>query len=155
MLSQPPLPGDSNNWRQNCFRIGDFFWRGGEGMNVCFCSSTQCHVGYAPPDGWNCFVISQPLWCWHRNLLLHSASWDFHHLDEKKRGEKKTPYPSINVTLQQLMTEWKYLHVFPEISLKTAFPGLVSFSKHKAGGLHLILGMILPSTSSLCAADTR
>lgn len=125
MLSLPSLPGDGNNWRQNCFR--DFFrmeeWGPRELLDICFCSSSQCHVWCVPPDGWNCCVISRPLWCWHRNLLPHGVSWDSHHSDV---GEKKTPYPSINVTLRQLKTEWKYLHLFPQSSLKDHIPRVCS-----------------------------
>lgn len=55
-------------------------------LDICFCSSTQCHVWYVPPDGWNCCVISRPLWCWHRNLLPHGVSWDSHH--SRQRGGK-------------------------------------------------------------------
>lgn len=38
-----------------------------------------------PPDGWNCCVISRPLWCWHRNLLPHGVSWDSQHSDREKK----------------------------------------------------------------------
>lgn len=93
MLSAPSLPGNGNNWRQNCFRDCRFFffffwymkeWGLRELLDICFCSSTQCRGWYVPPDGWNC-VISRPLWCWHRNLLPHGVSWDSHH----SKGGKK------------------------------------------------------------------
>lgn len=100
MLSAPSLPGNGNNWRQNCFRDCRFFfffwymkeWGLRELLDICFCSSTQCRGWYVPPDGWNC-VISRPLWCWHRNLLPHGVSWDSHH---SKGGKKRLILPSMS-----------------------------------------------------------
>lgn len=81
-------------------------------LDICFCSSMQCHVWSAPPVGRNFCVISRPLWCWHRNLLPHGVSWD----SQRSKGRKKTPYPSINVTLRQLKRELEYWHLFATIN---------------------------------------
>lgn len=63
----------------------------------------------ASPVVWSCPVVSRPPWCWHRNLLPHGVSWEG---GGGARGLIWEPYPSINVALQQLETEWKYLHLF-------------------------------------------
>lgn len=126
MLSQPFLPGDGNNWRQNCF--GDFLLLFKRWRNEDFGT-----FAFVVPRG---VTSDMRLLTGEIVVLFHVLSdvdtETFYsvpsHGTRTTHMGKITPYPSINVTLQQLKTEQKYLHLFQQPFLKIGFPECVHFS---------------------------
>ena len=111
MLSVPSLPGDGNNWRQNCFR--DCGRRRNEGWenfsDICFCSSST--VSRLICASWRVKLL-----CYFTSSLMLTqkpfTAWRVVGLAPLRRGEKKEKALSFH----QCPTTQDWVKIFASFS---------------------------------------